>query len=117
MKTPQDIILKPVITERSGMEQAQGRYTFVVATDATKPEIASAVETLFDVKVLKVNTLKMPSKTKRVRYVAGKTAERKKAVVKIDLDPKAVSYTDKGGKEQTTGKKYKTVIESFGFSQ
>lgn len=117
MRTPHEIILAPVITERSGMEQANGRYTFFVATDATKPEIAQAVEQLFEVRVLKVNTVKVPSKTKRVRYHYGQTPVRKKAIVSIDLDPKAETYTAKGGKEVTSGRKYKTSIEEFGFNQ
>lgn len=117
MRTAHDIILAPVITERSGMEQAHGRYIFYVATDATKPEIAQAAETLFGVKVLKVNTIKVPSKTKRVRYKAGQTAERKKAVVTIDLNPENESYLTKGAKIGKQDRKYKTTIEEFGFSQ
>lgn len=117
MKTAHEIILAPVITERSGMEQAHGRYIFYVANDATKPEIARAAEQLFDVKVLKVNTIKAPAKPKRVRYHMGLTPVRKKAVVTIDMDPKAETYIGKGGKESTTGRKYKTSIEEFGFNQ
>ena len=59
MKTPQDIILRPVITEQSSMQAAEGKYTFVVAKTASKPEIRQAVERLFDVKVTGVNTLQM----------------------------------------------------------
>ncbi len=117
MKAPQDIIISPVITERSSAEQANGRYTFYVATSATKPEIAAAVEKLFGVKVLGVNTSKVQGKTKRVRYVAGRTAERKKAIVKIAQEPKASVYTSKGGKTTTASKKYKTSIDDFGFGQ
>lgn len=117
MKAPQDIILSPVVTERSSAEQALGRYTFFVARTATKPEIASAVEALFGVKVLAVNTSKVHGKTKRVRYKEGRTAERKKAVVKIAQDPKASVYTAKGGKETSSAKKYKNAIEDFGFGQ
>ena len=59
MKFAQDIILKPIITEKSMDGIASKRYTFKVAVDATKPEIASAVEELFGVKVAKVNTINM----------------------------------------------------------
>lgn len=117
MKAPQDIILSPVITERSSMEQANGRYTFYVNKTATKPEIAAAVEKLFGVKVLSVNTSKVPGKVKRVRYVAGRTADRKKAIVKIAMDPQTTAYTTKGGKTATLSKKYKSSIEDFGFVQ
>ncbi len=117
MKAPQDIILSPVITERSSAEQAMGRYTFYVNTGATKPEIAAAVEKLFGVKVLGVNTSKVHGKTKRVRYKEGRTAERKKAIVKIAQDPKAAVYTTKGGKTATVSKKYKSSIEDFGLGQ
>ena len=57
MKTAQDIILKPVITERSVDDMATGKYTFKVAKDANKVEIAKAAEELFQVQVLKVNTV------------------------------------------------------------
>ncbi len=117
MKTAHDIILAPVITERSTMEQAAGRYTFLVAKEAKKPEIAQAVEELFGVRVLKVNTAKVPSKPKRVRYVPGRTAERKKAIVTIDMDGKTLSYTGKGGKEVSAARKFKTSIEEFGLNQ
>lgn len=117
MKAPQDIIISPVITERSSAEQANGRYTFYVSTSATKPEIRAAVEKLFGVKVLGVNTTTVQRKTKRVRFKEGRTAERKKAMVKIAQDPKASVYTTKGGKATTAAKKYKSSIDDFGFGQ
>jgi large subunit ribosomal protein L23 len=117
MKTAQDIIIKPIITERSAMESAMGRYTFVVAKTATKPEIRKAVETLFSVKVTAVNTANYPGKNKRVGVHKGRTPAFKKAVVTIDMDPAEETYLAKNGKKAATGRKYKTSIEEFGFGQ
>ena len=72
-KIASDIILKPIITEDSIERLADGKYTFKVAKTATKVEIAKAVETLFDVKVSKVNTISVKGKEKRMgRYAHGK---------------------------------------------
>lgn len=117
MKAPQDVILKPVITERTSMDATEGRYTFIVDRNATKPEIRQAVEALFDVKVLGVNTMNYTGKTKRMGVHVGKRSDYKKAVVKIDLDPQGTEYLTKGGKTATVSKKYKTAIEDFGFMQ
>ena len=65
MKMVQDIIIKPIITEKSMDSISSKRYTFKVAKDATKPEIAAAVEELFNVEVAKVNTINMKKKPKR----------------------------------------------------
>ena len=92
MKFAQDIILKPIITEKSMDMIADKKYTFKVAVDATKPEIAHAVEELFGVKVAAVNTLNMKSKPKRVRYVEGRTAEWKKAVVTLKPESKTIEF-------------------------
>ena len=92
MKFAQDIILKPIITEKSMDQIADKKYTFKVAVDATKPEIAHAVEELFGVKVASVNTLNMKSKPKRVRYVEGRTAEWKKAVVTLKPNSKTIEF-------------------------
>lgn len=117
MRLPQDIILKPHITEKSNMEIAAGKYTFVVDVNSTKTEIKKAVEALFNVKVLQVNTMKYEGKMKRTGVHEGPRADWKKAVVKIDTDPKPDSYLTKGGKEVTTSKKYKSSIEEFGVAQ
>ena len=66
MKAPQDIIIKPVITEKSMDELQNGKYTFKVAKNANKIEIKKAVEALFGVEVAKVNTLNVNGKAKRV---------------------------------------------------
>ena len=90
MKFAQDIIIKPIITEQSMDGLADKKYAFKVAKDATKPEIAHAVEELFGVKVDSVNTINMKSKTKRLRYQIGHTASWKKAVVQLSADSKAL---------------------------
>ena len=92
MKFAQDIILKPIITENSMDMIADRKYTFKVAPDATKPEIAKAVEELFGVKVASVNTINMKSKPKRVRYVPGRTAEWKKAIVTLKPGSKTIEF-------------------------
>lgn len=75
---PEEIIIRPVITEKSNDEMQAGKYTFEVNKKATKVDIARAVEKLFEVKVLNVNTMIVKGKTKRVRYVEGKTPDWKK---------------------------------------
>ena len=92
MKFAQDIILKPIITEKSMDGIAAKRYTFKVAIDATKPEIAAAVEELFNVKVASVNTMIMKRKPKRMGYHYGYTAEWKKALVTLTADSKEIEF-------------------------
>jgi len=87
MKAPQDIILKPVITERSIDMLPTGKYTFKVAKDANKVEIKKAVEKLFSVEVTKVNTLNCKGRNKRVGRFEGKTPDWKKAIVTINTEP------------------------------
>lgn len=117
MRTPEDIIRRPFITEKSNAEVAGGKYTFIVDVNATKTEIKMAVERLFQVKVLKVNTLNYEGKVKRMGVHEGSRPDWKKAVVKIDLDPKTESYLTKGGKEIAGNRKYKTNIEEYGITQ
>ena len=91
MKFVQDIIRRPLITERSMDMVGQKKYTFEVARGATKPEIAKAVETMFEgTKVKAVNTISMKAKPKRLRYIEGKTSAWKKAVVKLSADSKNI---------------------------
>ena len=92
MKFAQDIILKPIITEKSMDGIANKRYTFKVAADATKPEIAKAVEELFGVKVAKVNTINMKKKPKRLGYHFGYTSEWKKAIVTLTASSKEIEF-------------------------
>ena len=88
---PEDIIIKPIITEKSSSGIQQGRYTFEVDKKATKIQIADAVEKLFEVKVLKVNTINVRGKEKRVGVHVGKTSDWKKAIVTIDTNPRRCS--------------------------
>ena len=93
MKFVQDIIRRPLITEQSMDMIAERKYCFEVAKDATKPEIAKAVEAMFEgTKVASVNTINMKAKTKRVRYQAGKTAAWKKAIVTLTEDSKSIEF-------------------------
>ena len=110
---PEDIIVAPVVTEKSNDEIQFGKYTFKVNKKATKVEIAKAVENLFGVKVLNVNTMMVKGKEKRVGRSIGKTSDWKKAIVTIDTDPKEVSYMAKGGKVTKISKKYKDSIDEF----
>ena len=109
----ENIILAPIVTERSSMDMQNGKYTFKVAKKATKVDIRNAVEKLFDVKVLNVNTMTVKGKEKRVRYQAGKTSDWKKAIVTIDANPAEKTYLAKGGKETKVSKKYKTSIDEI----
>ena len=108
---PEEIIVKPIITEKSSTGVAEGKYTFKVAKKATKVQIANAVETLFDVKVLSVNTMTVKGKEKRVGANSGKRPDWKKAIVTIDTNPSEESYLAKGGKEVKADKKYKDSID------
>ena len=110
---PEEIIIAPVITEKSNDELQEGKYTFKVNKKATKVEIANAVEKLFNVKVLNVNTMTVKGKTKRVRYVEGKTSDWKKAIVTIDTNPGEETYLGKGAKVVKVAKKYKDSIDEF----
>ena len=82
-KDPREVIIRPIITEHSYDMMEQNKYTFEVAKDANKIEIAQAIEAIFNVKVKKVNTLNVKPKTKRVRYIAGQTRTWKKAMVTL----------------------------------
>ena len=94
MKIAQDIIIAPVITEKSMAGIADKKYTFKVAKDANKIEIAEAVETLFKVKVAKVNTISVRGKEKRMGRFTGYTASWKKAIVTLKADSKPIEFFD-----------------------
>lgn len=83
MNSAYNVIVRPVISERSYDLMAEGKYTFEVAPKAAKEEIAAAIEKLFNVHVVKVNTMWVKPKTKRVRYVSGKTRSWKKAIITV----------------------------------
>ncbi len=83
MKDPREIVIRPVISERSYDQIEDNRYTFEVAKDANKIEIGQAVEAIFNVKVVRVNTLNVKAKPKRVRYQKGLTRTWKKAIITL----------------------------------
>ena len=85
-KTAQDIVIKPIITEDSMERLQSGKYTFEVAKDANKVEIAKAVEELFEVKVAKVNTISVKGKQKRMGRSVGYRPDWKKAIVTLEGD-------------------------------
>lgn len=93
-KLAQDIILRPIITENSMDGIADRKYTFEVAKDANKIEIAAAVEELFGVKVAKVNTINVDGKLRRYGRFEGFTASRKKAIVTLTEDSKTIDFFD-----------------------
>ena len=94
MKAAQDIIIAPVVTERSMTGFADKKYTFKVATDATKIDIARACEELFGVKVEKVNTVNVRGHKRRMGRYEGMTAAWKKAVVTLKADSKTIEFFD-----------------------
>ena len=94
MKTAQDIIIRPVITEESMAEVAEKKYTFEVAKSATKIDVARAVEQLFGVEVAKVNTLTVNGKMRRYGRFEGYKASWKKAIVTLTEDSKTIEFFD-----------------------
>lgn len=110
---PEDIIVRPIVTEKSNDGIQEGKYTFEVNKKATKVDIARAVEKLFEVKVLRVNTITVKGKEKRVGKHIGKTSDWKKAIVTIDTNPNDKTYLKKGGKVEKVSKKYKDSIDEF----
>ena len=92
MKTPYDVILKPVISEKS-MDDAQAKkYTFKVATDANKTEVKLAVEEIFGVEVAKVNIMNVNGKLKRMGRNVGMTVASKKAIVTLTENSKEIEF-------------------------
>ena len=86
-----DVILKPVITEKSMAGMSEKKYTFLVHPEANKAMIRDAVEKMFEgTKVRKVNTMNIPGKTKRRGMTVGKTAKTKKAIVQLTADSKEI---------------------------
>ncbi len=83
MNSVYNVIIRPIISERSYDLMGENKYTFEVAREAPKEEIAAAVEKLFGVKVVKVNTMWVKPKKKRVRFAIGNTRSWKKAIVTV----------------------------------
>ena len=109
----EEVIIAPVVTEKSNDEIQMGKYTFKVNKKATKVDIKRAVEKLFEVKVLSVHTMTVKGKEKRVGRSVGKTSDWKKAIVTIETNPSDQSYLAKGGKTTKISKKYKDSIDEF----
>lgn len=92
MKTPYDIVIRPIITERSMEEMAEKKYTFEVDKNANKSEVKKAVEKLFGVNVDKVNTINVTGKMKRMGRYVGRTRSWKKAIIKLTPDSKEIEF-------------------------
>ncbi|MBQ9925057.1 MAG: 50S ribosomal protein L23 [Clostridia bacterium] len=90
MRTAYDIIIRPIITEKSMEAVEAKKYVFEVAASANKIEIRKAIETIFGVKVQSVNTVNVMGKTKRMGVHVGKRADFKKAYVQLTADSKAI---------------------------
>ena len=99
---PSQVIIRPVVSEKSYVLATADKYTFRVHKDAHKTQIKQAVEALFGVSVLEVRTSAVPSKPKRRGYTSGRTREWKKAIVKLHPDDSIElfeGYTDGEGNE------------------
>lgn len=83
MRSPQEVLIRPVISEKSMKLMEENKYTFYVDKNANKIEIKNAVEKMFNVTVLKVNTMNVKGKVKRMGRFQGKTPTRKKAIVTL----------------------------------
>lgn len=94
MKAAQDIVIKPIVTERSIEGLQERKYTFKVAKTANKIEIKNACEELFGVKVAKVNTMNVRGHYKRVGASAGVTTAWKKAIVTLTEGSKTIEFFD-----------------------
>ncbi|SEO76287.1 LSU ribosomal protein L23P [Amphibacillus marinus] len=92
MKDPRDIIKRPIITEHSADQMVDKKYTFEVNTKANKTEIKSAVEEIFGVKVVKINTSNIKGKLKRMGRHSGYRPNRKKAIVQLSEDSKELDF-------------------------
>jgi large subunit ribosomal protein L23 len=89
---PHDIIIRPIISEKSMDQIADNKYTFVVAKDANKIQIKEAIEEIFNVKVEKVNTMNMLGKKKRMGRFEGQRPNWKKAIVKLTPGSKTIEF-------------------------
>ena len=83
MKTPRDVIIRPVVSEKSYAGLEHNRYTFLVRKDANKTEIKEAIQAIWDVQVLSVNTMNRKGKVMRRRLVKGKRPDQKRAIVTL----------------------------------
>lgn len=89
---PRDIILKPVVSEKSMNQMADGKYTFRVSLHANKTEIKQAIEEIFKVKVKDVNTMRNHGKTRRMGRFVGRLSDWKKAIVTLEEGQKIAFF-------------------------
>lgn len=99
MNSAYNVIIRPIVSERSFDLMGDNKYTFEVAKKAPKEEIADAVEKLFNVKVVKVNTINVHPKKKRVRYQIGNTRSWKKAIVTLAAGDSIEVFGQKAAEE------------------
>ena len=92
MKTAYDVIVKPVITERSMDDAQERKYTFHVATAANKTQVKKALEEIFDIEIAKVNIMNVKGKKKRQGRTSGMTAASKKAIVTLKETSKEIEF-------------------------
>jgi large subunit ribosomal protein L23 len=83
VKSPRDVIIRPVVSEKSYAGLEANRYTFLVHPNANKTEIKEAIQKIWNVRVLGVNTMNRKGKVKRQRYVTGRRSDQKRAVVTL----------------------------------
>ena len=97
MKSPRDVVIRPIVSEKSYAGLEAGAYTFLVARDANKTEIKEAVQQIWNVRVLSVNTINRKGKTKRSRLgVTGRRPDQKRAVVTLAADDTIEIFEAKG---------------------
>ncbi len=94
MKTAYDIVIRPIISERSMMQSSEKKYTFEVDRRSNKTEIKKAIEEIFGVKVAKINTSRVKPKLKRQGRTFGYTRSWKKAIVKLTPDSKELEFLE-----------------------
>lgn len=87
-----DVIIRPIVTEKSMDDMAEKKYTFRVKKNTNKTEVKKAVETIFGVEVEKVNIINMRGKKKRQGMIEGKTSDWKKAIVKLKEGSKSIEF-------------------------
>ncbi|MBQ3389963.1 MAG: 50S ribosomal protein L23 [Firmicutes bacterium] len=91
-KTPYDVVIRPIISEKSMDDAQERKYTFKVSKDANKTQVKQAIEEIFDVEVEKVNIMNCVGKQKRMGRNTGMTSSYKKAIVKLTEDSKEIEF-------------------------
>lgn len=92
MRDPHDLIIRPIVTEKSMDAMASNKYTFEVARDANKTELKNAIETIFGVTVARVNTMNVLGKMKRQGANQGRRSSWKKAIITLTEDSKPIEF-------------------------